>query len=38
MPALHQVIRLGRRLAKEVALEQHRLQEALGRQELHQRV
>lgn len=36
MPALHLVIRLGRRLVEVAALDQHRLQEAPGRQELHQ--
>lgn len=37
MPALHLVIRLGHRLVKVAALDPHRLQEALGRQELRQR-
>ena len=37
MPALHLVIRLGRRLVKDVALNPHQVQEALGRQEQRQR-
>lgn len=35
MPAPHLVIRLVRRLVKVAVLDQHRLQEAPGRQELH---
>ncbi len=38
MPALHLVIRLGRRLVKVAVAGRQRLQEALGRQELHQHV
>jgi hypothetical protein len=36
MPVLHLVIRRGRRLVRVAALGQLLLQEALGRQELHQ--